>query len=252
VTSRIIVGDALEVLRGMEADSVDAVITDPPYNIGYGYDIYADSLSDEDYLSGQLDIITECARVTKPGGSILYLNYPEMTARMYWAAPEICPVVPFELLTWVYHQHTGGTPLRKATRMWAWWGVGCSPTYIGEDALRGQYRNPDDRRIAALVERGMAPVDYDWWCYEQVKNVSAEKVDHPCQLPLDMVRRICAMISRPGETVLDPYCGSGTTGVAAIALNRDFIGIELSPEYAAIARRRIAPALAQPALLEAG
>ena len=62
----------------------------------------------------------------------------------------------------------------------------------------------------------------------------------------------CGTEERRPCVVLDPFCGSGTTGLVAARYGRSFVGIELNPEYAAMARRRIAPALAQPALLEAG
>ena len=234
----IIQGDCLDVMRGWPDNCVEAVVTDPPYNIGYGYDVYADNLDDEDYYRWQLAVVDECARLLRPSGSVLYLQYPEFASRMFWAAHESTVLTGHKLIAWIYHPHTGGIPLRKGTRLWAWLSKG-DPFY-NMDATYGQYRNPDDPRIRVRIEDGQRPIDYDWWCYEQVKNVSLEKTAHPCQLPEQMIRRVVSLVTPKGGTVLDPFCGSGTTCVAAKREGFDYIGIDISPEYCEIARRRVA------------
>lgn len=77
-------------------------------------------------------------------------------------------------------------------------------------------------------------------------------VNHPCPKPTNVIKWILTRVSRPGESVCDPFMGSGTTGVACISLGRDFIGIEMSPAYYQIAERRIANAQAQPMLWDGG
>ena len=84
---------------------------------------------------------------------------------------------------------------------------------------------------------------YDWWNVNQVKNTSAEKTAHPCQMPLEVMKRIIGILP-DGITILDPFMGSGTTGVAVAELNvggcdRNFIGIELDDSYFKIAEKRI-------------
>ena len=112
--------------------------------------------------------------------------------------------------------------------------------FYNADAACGQYKNPTDRRVRRLIERGQRPVGYDWWHYEQVKNVSAEKTAHPCQLPEQMVTRVVSLVTPPGGIVLDPFCGSGTTCVAAKREGMNYIGIDISEEYCEIARKRVA------------
>ena len=68
---------------------------------------------------------------------------------------------------------------------------------------------------------------------------------HPCQKPLNLMRQVVAALTLPGQRVLDPFCGSGTTGVACAELGRDFVGIELDPGYCEIARKRIEAATRQ-------
>ena len=81
---------------------------------------------------------------------------------------------------------------------------------------------------------------YDWWEINQVKNVSQEKTEHPCQMPLEVMRRIIGILPED-ITVCDPFMGSGTTGVACRELGRDFLGIELNSKYYEIARDRVCP-----------
>lgn len=79
---------------------------------------------------------------------------------------------------------------------------------------------------------------YDWWNINIVKNVSKEKTKHPCQMPLSVMQNIIGIL--PEEyIIIDPFMGSGTTGVACRQLNRQFIGIELDKEYFDIAYQRI-------------
>lgn len=234
-------GDCLELLADVETGSVDLIVADPPYNVGMPYGTFSDRLDPYDYLVGQLQVAHQAARLLRPGGSFWYLNYPEMAARVWAAVGEDVPELTcHEWVTWIYHQHTGGTPLRKGTRAWLWFAKG--PPWTDTAYLEGQYRNPDDRRIAKRMAAGLAPTDYDWWLYEQVKNVSLEKTDHPCQVPEAMLRRIVGMCCPPDGLVLDPFMGSGSTGVAAVNLGRRFLGMEIEPRWYEVAKRRIAGA----------
>ncbi|MFH0765101.1 MAG: site-specific DNA-methyltransferase, partial [Calditrichota bacterium] len=72
-----------------------------------------------------------------------------------------------------------------------------------------------------------------------LKGSSKEKCQHPCQKPIDLITKLVLCSTDPGDTVLDPFFGSGTVGVVCEALSRHWLGIEIDPHYAAIARRRI-------------
>jgi DNA modification methylase len=78
---------------------------------------------------------------------------------------------------------------------------------------------------------------YDWWNIQQVKNVDTDKSEHPCQIPVDVMRRIIKITNR--DIICDPFLGSGTTAVAAKQLGRQFIGIEISEAYCKIAVDRL-------------
>jgi site-specific DNA-methyltransferase (adenine-specific) len=80
--------------------------------------------------------------------------------------------------------------------------------------------------------------------------VRGEKPDHPSPKPIDYMRKLITRVTNEGDTILDPFMGSGTTGVACVQLNRNFIGIEIDPTYFAIAQERIRVAQMQPNLFE--
>ena len=220
--------------------NIDLALIDPPYNIGYKYNSYKDNLEWNNYYDGQKSILLSIRQILKPKGSVLYLNYPEQ-ASVIWTKM-IGHYIPVEWITWIYHQHTGGKPLRKATRAWLWMSKS-SQYYIGKDALLGEYQNPTDKRIRELIAAGQRPIDYDWFMCEQVKNVSKEKTEHPCQLPLEMVERLIKAACPEDGLVIDPYMGSGTTAEACIRTNRRFIGIELDPKYVKISCDRLEKSL---------
>lgn len=103
---------------------------------------------------------------------------------------------------------------------------------------RGQeYKNPNDKRIKKLIEQGKKARLYDWWNVNQVKNTSQEKTAHPCQMPLEVMMNIIGTLP-DGVCVVDPFMGSGTTGLACKKLGYDFIGIEIDVDYFQIAKSR--------------
>lgn len=102
------------------------------------------------------------------------------------------------------------------------------------------YKNPTDKRIAKRIAEGHeGGMLYDWWECNQVKNVSKKgAVVHPCQMPVDVMRRAIGVID-PEYVIIDPFMGSGTTAIACIKEKRHFIGFELNPKYYNIAQQRI-------------
>ena len=80
---------------------------------------------------------------------------------------------------------------------------------------------------------------YDWWNVNQVKNVSKSNIDHPCVMPVEVMEKIVGILP-DDATIIDPFMGSGTTGVACKHLKRKFIGIEMDEKYFEIAKERIA------------
>lgn len=193
------------------------VITDPPYNHGYAYNEYKDKISEEDYL----ELLTE---IPKP---CVIIHYPEETINLLPKAMEI----PCEqVVCWVYNSNTG-----KQSRLISWWG--CKPDLR---KIRQPYKNLQDKRIKQRISEGKTGSKlYDWWEINQVKNVSKEKTEHPCQIPEEIIRRIILTTATDGQLIIDPFAGSGTTAKIAQSLGFNSINYEMDKAYCEIIKKRI-------------
>ncbi len=218
-------GDCLEVMRSLPDKSVDAVITDPPYNIGFsGYSSYEDNLSDSDYIG----LLSEMGRFP-----VAVIHYPEEMMR--YVVPALG--VPDHVGAWCYNSN-----IPRRFRLINFYKL--DPDY---SRVKQPYKNPSDSRVKALIDGGSKGANlYEWFSDIQlVKNVSAEKTDHPCPVPVALIERIILLTTNEGDTILDPFMGSGTTGVACVQTGRNFIGIEIDEGYYNIAAKRIAEAQQQ-------
>ena len=222
--------DCLSWLGAQRKGSFQLFVLDPPYNVGYKYGQFKDSKPPAIYLHEQLLMLAHCAELLCEGGSILYLNYPEMASEI-WGRVDF--LTKFELMPWVYHAHVRGTPLRKASRTWLWLSKG--DPLVNQEAFMGEYRNPEDPRIQLRLAKGQRPTAYDWLDMEPVKNTSHEKREHPCQVPEKMVEKFILGTTNAGDLVGDCYCGSGTTAICALRHGRQFAGCEMDPNYVRVA-----------------
>ena len=137
--------------------------------------------------------------------------------------------VPEKVVSWVYNSQ-----MARQHRSIAFFDV--KPDFR---KVTQPYKNPNDKRIKALIASGRTGGRlYDWWNVNQVKNVSKDKTIHPCQMPLKVMENIIGILP-DDATIIDPFMGSGTTGVAAKNLGRRFIGIEIDPVYFEIAKERL-------------
>jgi DNA modification methylase len=218
--NQIFTGDARDVLGKMPAQHIDLVLTDPPYNIGFSaYDLHEDALTEEDYVS--------LLRKLQAFKKIVVIQYPEETMR--YVIPALG--APDHVGAWCYNSN-----ISRRFRLINYYGI--TPDY---SRVRQAYKNPTDKRIQKLMESGrMGSPLYEWWDDIQiVKNVSKEKGNHPCPVPIRLMERIILLTTEPGDMVLDPFVGEGTTAIAAQQSERRYIGVELSPDYAETARRRL-------------
>ena len=205
-------GDCLEILPTL--GKVDAVITDPPYGIGFKYGVSYIDKGGDDYM--------RLIAMLK-GYPLALLQYPEEMMR--YCVPVLG--APDECFTWCYNSNN-----ERQSRIWGFWNL-----IVDWKAVKQPAKNPLDKRIVgAKFDDGVRHYD---WCsdIQQVKNVSEDKTDHPCQLPVELTERIIRFVN--AATVCDPFLGSGTTGVACANLGRRFIGIEIHKPYFDIACERI-------------
>jgi len=243
VTATITTGDCIEHLDELPTGTVNLVIADPPYNIGidYGDGAKADRLTDAAYIDWTHRWIKAAARVLAPDGAMWVICGQEYAgdhqvairdAGLHWR----------NTVTWV---ETFGVNCRKkfnrtsrpmyyATKHRSRFTFNTEPLTV-PSARQTKY---GDKRAAP----GGKVMD-DVWTISRVCGTFTERVPGvPTQLPLALVQRVVLGITRPDDLVIDPFTGSGTTGVVCIEHGRRFQGYELREEYAAIARDRIGKA----------
>jgi DNA modification methylase len=193
-------------------------ITDPPYNQNYHYGSYKDKLKNDEYLLLLSGIKKPC----------VIIHYPEETINLL---PNIFGKCE-QVVSWVYNSNTG-----KQHRLISWWG--CKPDF---SKLTQPYKNPNDKRVKRLIESGrMGAKLYDWWEIQQIKNVSKEKTEHPCQIPEEVIKRILLTTVNKNETVVDPFSGSGTVLKVANDFGYKSIGYEIDTNYCNIIKERLKP-----------
>lgn len=218
---QIINGDCLnelpKIIKTYQQSRNMIIVSDPPFNVKYHYRSYKDNMDEDAYYDFLSSVFN-----TLP---FVIIHYPE---NIYKLASRIGKV-PDKVISWVYNSNTA-----KQHRDIAFFDV--KPDL---NKVKQPYKNPNDKRIQKRISEGKTGCRlYDWWNVNQVKNVSTDKVDHPCQMPLEVMSNIIGIL--PEDTIIvDPFCGSGTTGLACQKLGRDFIGIELDAYYCELAKKRL-------------
>jgi DNA modification methylase len=239
VTGEVGTGDACPLLD-VECDSVRLIFADPPYNIGFDYgEGHDDAQPREQYLAWCSVWINQCADLLTPDGAFWMLINDEHAAE-------------FKLLG-----ERAGLTLRNWVIWYETFGVNCSDKfnrtkrhllYFVRDPERLVFHfdavsRPSDRQAKYQDPRASAAgkvLDDVWLDIPRLVGTAAERIpDFPTQLPVALLRRIVGCCSDPGDLVLDPFNGSGTTGAAALELNRRYIGVERSTHFGEIARNRL-------------
>ena len=241
--------DCLENLQQLPSNSIDFCFADPPYNLNKKYDKSRDSLDIIKYFKWCDTWLYELARVLKPGRTLAVLNIPLWTVRHFsylktilnfqdWIVWEGLSL-PVRMIMPVHYSiicFSKGSP-RKVFAS-----GDTSKENIELDALRSMkelfcIRSSciENRNHRGVPDR--AEITNLWWDIHRLKH-NAYRVDHPCQLPPALMRRLIALFTHKGEIVLDPFNGAGTTTLVAQQLNRKYMGIELSEKYHEIAIKR--------------
>ncbi|MCL2888486.1 MAG: site-specific DNA-methyltransferase [Elusimicrobia bacterium] len=232
-------GDCRKLIKKVPDSSVRLVVTSPPYNIGKPYGKYLDTIPLDEWKKLIKDITKEIYRVLKPDGSF-FLNLSPIP---YGEDREILPL-PFigyqimkeenfkirNIITWTFNNMQNCTNRLSGRYENIVWGVKDIKNYVFNlDKIRIPYITQNDKRLAG--GKGRNPTDV--WYFNRVNNMTKKSLNlkHPTIYPLDMIERIITMSSDKGDTVLDPFLGSGTTCLAALKLGRKSIGFEMDSSY---------------------
>ncbi|MCO6438713.1 MAG: site-specific DNA-methyltransferase [Phycisphaerae bacterium] len=273
-SGEIIQGDCIKGMADLEEGSVDLVFADPPFNIGYKYDVYDDRRAAEEYLDWSRQWIEGVKRVLKPNGTFWLAIGDEFAAEL----KVLCTRdLGLHCRSWVVWFYTFGVHCKtKFTRSHAHLfhfvkdrkkftfnakdvrvPSARELVYGDKRAVEGG-RSPDDTWMMAPVlppevptKDGFVlrpqdiperfPPESDTWYFSRVAGTFNERRGwHGCQMPEQLLGRIIRACSNEGDLVLDPFVGSGTTLAVAKKLNRRYAGFEISQSYAKLARARLA------------
>jgi site-specific DNA-methyltransferase (adenine-specific) len=212
-------GDCREILPTL--GKVDAVVTDPPYGIGFDYGLNGHDDKPSDYETLIIPRIFAAETLLQPHG-VMCVFQSAINAR-HWAA-------------WFPREWR---PIAIAKGF-----VQMRSEFVTAATDYALIWFPNDR---PKTKPEWQPEPARDWFYSGESAIprSGPERNHPCPRPLDMMRYLISILCPPKSTVLDSFMGSGTTGVACVKLGRKFIGIEIDPKYFDIACRRISEALKQ-------
>lgn len=249
-------GDCIEQMRALPDGCVQLAFADPPFNIGYEYDVYNDRLERDHYLDWTKRWMTQVRRVVAPGGAFWLAIGDEYAAELKLIARD----VGFHCRSWVIWYYTFGVHCRnKFTRSHAhvFHFVTDPERFVfhadavsvpsarqlvyGDARANPKGRTPDDTWILRPQDcpNSLTP-DEDTWYFPRVAGTFKERAGfHGCQMPEQLLGRILKVSSSPGDIVLDPFAGSASTLVVAKKLDRRFLGFDLSEEYAQMGNARL-------------
>lgn len=256
--------DALEFCKTLPDQSVNLIITSPPYNIGKAYETRG---TIEEYIAKLLPILTECERILADSGSLCWQtgNFVDNGE-----------VFPLDIYFYPYFKKLGFS-LRNRIIWHFGHGLHCSKRfsgryetilwftksdqytfnldnvripskYPGKRYFKGEKKgqisgNPKGKNPEDVWEMTLERLVDDWdaliWEIPNVKNNHVEKVDHPCQFPVELVERCVLALTDENDIVYDPFCGVGSALIAALKNRRQAYGTELEQAYVDIGLERI-------------
>lgn len=247
-TFELINGDALAALKSFEASSIDFIFADPPYFLSNdGFTVksgkavsvnkgeWDKSAGFSEDVEFHRSWISECLRVLKPNGTIAISGTYHSIFQCGFVLQELgCRII--NDLTWFKPNGAPALAGRNFTAshetvIWASKSKAAKHTFNYD--LSKSWDSPQDK----LLNPGKQMRSV--WSIPTTPKREKLMGSHPTQKPIELLMRLVALCTREGDLVLDPFCGSGTTGVAAITLGRKFVGIDLDKSHIELARRRI-------------
>ena len=233
----ILIGDCIEVLAKLPANFADLVFCDPPYNLGVAYDRYRDRLERNVYLDWADAWIAAALRVLKPYAAFWVVINDDFVAD-YKNRLDAAGLTRRNWIVWSYgfgfYQQKKFTPCHVHL------------LYYVADPKEFTFNTADIRieserqRLGDKRANPAGRIPGSVWSVPRVAGTFRERRDHPAQMPEKVLEPIIRATTNPGDMVLDPMCGTGTTVAVAKRLGRQFLGIELSAGYAEQIQRRLA------------
>lgn len=240
--------DNLDFMRAQKKASMHLIVTSPPYNIGKPYE---KRTSLDFYIENQAATIAEAVRLLHPKGSICWQvgNYVDDGE-----------IFPLDIILYrIFKDH--GLRLRNRIVWTFGHGLHCQKRFSGRhetilwftkdgdytfnlDPIRIPSKYPGKKHFKGpnkgqFSGNPLGKNPSDVWDIPNVKSNHVEKTDHPCQFPVGLVERLVLGLTNPGDNVLDPYLGVGSSAIAALKNGRNAYGCDITEEYVNIALDRI-------------
>lgn len=227
--------DCIRGMRRLPDNSVQVIVTSPPYNVKKGYKKYNDNLLWEAYYQFLRSTFSEAKRILKKKG-LLFINISNSIKNQHKAydLARAMKSIGFYLIDSIIWHKPNPQPInsnRLLTNAYEFILVFAkSPDYqFYKESIKVPCRHSDGLKCRTNV-----------WSFNVVHKNQFTQIDHCAMFPEELPRLCILLGSRPNDTVLDPFMGSGTTAVAAKRLGRHYIGFEISKEYIKMCEKRIA------------
>ena len=265
-TGKIINGDCIEVMKTFPEGSIDLVVTSPPYNVNIAYDVHKDDLPMDEYYEWTKDWLKEAFRVLKDDGRIAVnvpneLNVQERGGRILFVAEfwMMMKEVGFKFSGLV--DLTEDSPHRVRQTAWGSWMSASAPyVYNPKECIILAYKKTNKKLTKGESQWKGVPTDIEqpdgsiknkmvyqdedkkefmnlvfgrWEYFADTRSLTK------ATFSMDIPSKAIKILSYKNDIVLDPFMGSGTSAFAAELLDRRWLGIELSPDYTEIARKRV-------------
>jgi len=265
-TGKIINGDCIEVMKSLPDGSIDLLVTSPPYNVNVSYDVYDDGRSMDEYWEFTRQWLTESLRILKDDGRVainvpIELNVQERGGRILFNAEfwMMMKQVGFKFFGMV--DLTEDSPHRVRQTAWgSWMSASCPYIYNPKECIILAYKKTNKKLTKGESQWKGVPTEVEqpdgtiknkimyqdedkkdfmnlvfgrWEYFADTKSLT--KATFSMDIPVKAIK----ILSYKNDIVFDPFMGSGTSAVAAEILDRRWLGIELSPNYTDIARKRV-------------
>lgn len=247
VVNRIYAADSRS-MKELPDNCVHLMVTSPPYNVGKEYD---ENLSLDDFRDLLRAVFAETYRVLAPGGRAC-INIANVGRRPYIPLHSYIIHDMLDLgymmrgeIIWDKGASAGGSTA------WGSWRSATNPTLrdVHEYILvftKGSFRREKGNKKSTITREDFLELTKSVWSFPSER---ATKVGHPAPFPIELPRRLIELYTFQGDLVLDPFCGSGTTCLAALMTGRNYVGYDIEPEYVALAEQRVAAYLTEQATL---
>ena len=235
-TEHLILGDCLYNMKNIESNSIDCIVTSPPYNkkglsggkknignqiwkkFNIDYSSYNDDLTEEEYYSWMVEILNEMMRIIKPTGSIFFNHKPRRHKNKVYLPTDFISKSDLSLYQLIIWNRLSSPNVRKDLLLpcteHIYWLVKAKPKTFKEN-LDSKY-------------------------HTEVWTINPDKgSEHPAPFPEKLVENCIHLTTMENDIVLDPFLGSGTTALVSKRLKRNFIGMELDPKYLEITKERL-------------